>query len=101
MGLVRVRLAARVVACVKTLPPETRRKIDAELSRLEKGDGDIVALEAELSGFSRLRVGCYRIIYGTPLLPPARKLFVSLRSGAVWFTKCSPSSPKRVNSERS
>ncbi len=63
MGIVRVRLEARVVAFVKTLPPESRRKIDAALTALEKGRGDTLGLEAELSGFSRLRVGSYRIIY--------------------------------------
>ena len=59
----KVRLEQRVVSFVRTLPPETRRKIDAALTALEKGHGDILGLEAELAGFSRLRVGAYRIIY--------------------------------------
>jgi mRNA-degrading endonuclease RelE of RelBE toxin-antitoxin system len=63
MGLVNVRLERQVVEFIKTLAPETRQKFHAALTALGKGTGDTLPLEAELTGFYRLRIGSCQIIY--------------------------------------
>lgn len=58
-----VRVHSRVVDFCRTLPPEPRKKIRSGIRGLKKSRGDIKPLEGSLSGFCRLRVGAYRIIY--------------------------------------
>jgi len=49
---------------LQSLPPDTKRRVRLALRALAiNGRGDIKALEAELAGFYRLRVGGYRIVY--------------------------------------
>jgi mRNA-degrading endonuclease RelE of RelBE toxin-antitoxin system len=60
---VKVLLEGQVVNFVAALPPETRRKIRDALRKLEHEKGDIKALQDELTGFCRLRVGSYRILF--------------------------------------
>jgi mRNA-degrading endonuclease RelE of RelBE toxin-antitoxin system len=47
------------------LPPDTKRRVRAELRKFETAsrDLDIKALRRELEGFYRLRVGDYRLVY--------------------------------------
>ena len=45
------------------LPPDTKRRVRLALRDLANGKGDIRALEKELSGWCRLRIGGLRIIY--------------------------------------
>lgn len=45
------------------LHPEHRRAIKSALRQLGAGKGDIKALEEELDGLHRLRVGRYRIVF--------------------------------------
>jgi mRNA interferase RelE/StbE len=59
-----VKFSDQVSAALKSLHPDTRREIRRALSDLEAGKKrDTKALKAPLHGFSRLRVGKYRVIY--------------------------------------
>lgn len=58
-----VRLEAGVVAFVGTLAPEPRARIRRALRPLEGGRGDIKALEDDLAGYYRLRVGAHRFVF--------------------------------------
>jgi mRNA interferase RelE/StbE len=59
----KVELERQVVRFVRTLPPEPRRTLRRALRGLEREAGDIRVLEGELSGFYRLRIGRYRVIF--------------------------------------
>jgi mRNA interferase RelE/StbE len=52
-----------VESFLKSLAPEPRRRLRDALRGLARGKGDIRALEQELDGFCRLRVGRYRVIF--------------------------------------
>ena len=58
----QVRLAPQVVDFVRGLAPEPRRKLRRALRDLEKGKGDVTALEGPLQEYCRLRVGPFRVI---------------------------------------
>jgi mRNA-degrading endonuclease RelE of RelBE toxin-antitoxin system len=58
----KVRLAPQVVAFVRTLAPEPRRRVRQALRELKKGQGDIKSLDGPLQDYARLRVGPYRVI---------------------------------------
>lgn len=59
-----MKYSDQVVAALKPLHPDIRRKIRQALSDLEAGKKcDVKALKHPLTGFSRLRVGKYRVIY--------------------------------------
>jgi len=58
----RVELDPAVAGFVRSLAPEPRRRLREGLRGLEKEKGDLKQLEAELAGYSRLRVGSYRVI---------------------------------------
>jgi mRNA interferase RelE/StbE len=59
----RVEIADPVRDFVRALAPEPRRAVRLALHALEKEHGDIKPLEGELSGYYRLRVGSYRVIF--------------------------------------
>ena len=59
----RVDLAPQVEEFLRRLAPEPRRSLRLALRGLEAQQGNIKALEGELAGFRRLRVGAYRVIY--------------------------------------
>lgn len=63
-----VRIAPQVADFVRRLAPDPRRRFRQALRDLEKGKGDIRALEGPLQDYCRLRVGPYRVIlsYGAP-----------------------------------
>ena len=52
----------QVAEFVRSLAPEPRRRLRAALRGLEEEAGDLKQLEADLSGYARLRVGSYRVI---------------------------------------
>jgi len=58
-----VRPAVQVIEFAKRLAPEPRRAIKHGLQELADERGDIRALEGTLSGYYRLRVGRFRIIF--------------------------------------
>jgi len=59
----KISASEQVAGWLRGLPPEPRRRIRAALKGLEDWKGDIKALQGELDGFYRLRVGGYRIVY--------------------------------------
>ena len=58
----KVRLAPQVADFIRRLAPEPRRRLRQALRDLEKGKGDIKALEGPLQDYCRLRVGQYRVV---------------------------------------
>lgn len=59
----RVEVSDQVLRFVRTLAPEPRQLLRRALRDLQDDRGDIRHLEGELSGWCRLRVGGYRIIF--------------------------------------
>lgn len=60
---VKVEIERQVLRFIRSLAPEPRRTLRQALRALEGENGNIRALEAEISGFYRLRVGRYRVIF--------------------------------------
>ena len=58
-----VRVSAQIIAYAGRLAPEPRRAVKHALAALREERGDICILEANLSGYYRLRVGRHRIIF--------------------------------------
>jgi mRNA-degrading endonuclease RelE of RelBE toxin-antitoxin system len=58
----RVELDPQVVAFVRSLAPEPRKRLRASLRGLVQEKGELKQLEADLAGYARLRVGGYRVI---------------------------------------
>ena len=58
----RVELDSQVADFVRSLAPEPRRRLRESLRGLEDQKGDLKQLEADLTGYARLRVGSYRVI---------------------------------------
>ena len=59
----KIEIEKQVLDFVGSLAPEPRRLIRDALRKLNQENGDIRALEGELEGFYRLRVGRYRVIF--------------------------------------
>lgn len=59
----RVEISGQAFDFVLSQSPEPRRRLRAALRGLERERGDIRALEGRLSGYHRLRVGSYRVIF--------------------------------------
>ena len=59
---IRVELDPQVADFVRALAPEPRKRLREGLHGLEQEKGDIKQLEADLAGYTRLRVGGYRFI---------------------------------------
>jgi mRNA-degrading endonuclease RelE of RelBE toxin-antitoxin system len=70
----QIELAEQVAAFLKSLAPEPRRKLRLGLRALADGKGDIKELTDTLSGFQRLRVGSYRVIYDESFDASGRKI---------------------------
>ncbi len=58
-----VRPSTQVIEYARRLAPEPRRAIKHALVELREERADICALEANLSGYYRLRVGRHRIVF--------------------------------------
>jgi mRNA interferase RelE/StbE len=58
-----VELSAQVVGFIRRLAPDPRQRLRTALRDLTQEKGDIRALEADLQGFYRLRVGRYRVVF--------------------------------------
>ena len=58
-----MRVHDRVRAFQRALSPEPRRALKAGILGLAHGKGDLRALEDELAGLYRLRVGAHRVIF--------------------------------------
>jgi mRNA interferase RelE/StbE len=59
----RLRVPRDVVALVRTMHPELKRKLRAALGSVLSGAASGKALRDELAGLRSLRVGRYRVIY--------------------------------------
>ncbi len=53
----------QVTAFIRNLAPEPRKRLKAGMTGLRDGLGDIKQLEDNLAGYSRLRVGSFRVIF--------------------------------------
>jgi mRNA interferase RelE/StbE len=59
-----LRFSDQVVGALKALHPGVRRDIRRALDEIDAGKSrDVARLIGELAGFSRLRVGKYRIVF--------------------------------------
>jgi len=58
-----VRIREQVKTFLEQLAPEPRRRLKLALRALADGDGDTLALREKLSGYHRLRIGGYRVIF--------------------------------------
>jgi mRNA-degrading endonuclease RelE of RelBE toxin-antitoxin system len=63
----KVLVHPRVWAFCQALPPEPRKRFRSALKGLESESGDIKSLEGRLSGYYRLRVGPYRILFSVEI----------------------------------
>ena len=59
----KIEIEQQVRDFVASLAPEPRRQLREGLRKLAADQGDVRALEGELEGFYRLRVGRYRVIF--------------------------------------
>jgi len=58
-----VRWSDQVRCFVSALPPDQKKKLRAGIRGLAKDEGDIRALVDDLTGYLRLRMADFRIIY--------------------------------------
>jgi mRNA-degrading endonuclease RelE of RelBE toxin-antitoxin system len=70
----RVHVSPQVVAFVKSLAPEPRRKLTRAIQALAGGRGDVKSLEGKLEGFSRLRVSGHRVLFREVFRSGARSI---------------------------
>ncbi len=74
-----VRPAVQITEFARHLAPEQRRAVKQALQDLREERGDIVALDENLSGFYRLRVGRFRIIFAYAADGAIEALFIGER----------------------
>ena len=70
----RVKLAEHVESFIKALAPEPRRALRHGLKSLAENRGEFKRLEGKLSGYHRLRVGGFRVIYAERAIAGERVL---------------------------
>jgi len=59
----RVRISEQVERFLQSLAPIPKRRLREAMGRLARQQGEIKVLENDLSGFSRLKVGRYRVVF--------------------------------------
>ena len=59
----KVRTSPQVDSFLQTLPPDAKHKLRQAIGNLAYGKGALRSLENELSGFSRLKLGRYRVVF--------------------------------------
>lgn len=70
----KIEFEEQVLNFTASLAPEPRRALREALRKLAQEKGDIRALEGELDGFYRLRVGRYRVIFSYHSTRRTRKI---------------------------
>ena len=76
----RISASDQVQDWLRSLSPDAKRRVRLALRKLARsGSGDIKPLEAELTGFYRLRVGGYRIVYSNQAGELIRLEYADLR----------------------
>ena len=63
--MMKTSASEQVAHWLAALPPESKKRVRLALRELEKGRGDIRALQKELEGWCRVRIGGVRIIFRT------------------------------------
>ena len=58
-----VEVSSQVLNFVRTQAPEPRRRLRLAIRGLAAGRGDIRALEGNLEGYHRLRIGSFRVVF--------------------------------------
>ncbi len=76
----KVVVSGQVVTFVRRLAPEPHRQVRRALRDLAAGKGEIRNLEGPLDGYSRLRVGAYRIIFSYEARRTIECVFAERRS---------------------
>ena len=81
-----VQWSAQVRDFISSLAPEPRKRLRAAVRALAHDTGDIKALVDELTGYQRLRVGHFRIIYRESFEHgvPVRKCLFAERHDVVY-----------------
>jgi mRNA-degrading endonuclease RelE of RelBE toxin-antitoxin system len=81
-----VQWSSQVRNFISSLAPESKRKLRAGLRALAEDRGDIKSLVDELTGYSRLRVGEFRVIYRDAFEHgvPVRKCLFAERRDVVY-----------------
>ena len=59
----RVRISEQVERFLLSLAPTPKRRLREAMGRLARQQGEIKVLENDLNGFSRLKVGRYRVVF--------------------------------------
>jgi mRNA-degrading endonuclease RelE of RelBE toxin-antitoxin system len=59
----KVQVREQVKEFIGTLAPDSRKKIRLGLRGLEAERGDCIPLKEKLTGYHRLRIGGYRVLY--------------------------------------
>jgi mRNA-degrading endonuclease RelE of RelBE toxin-antitoxin system len=77
---INLEIEQQVLDFIRALPPEPRLAIRRALKKLAAGQGDVRPLQEELSGFHRLRVKSYRIIFHRPDKKTLRCVFAESRN---------------------
>lgn len=76
----RILASEQVRRWLIPLPPETKKRIRAELKLLAAGKAEEVkALRGELDGYLRLRIGDYRILHHVEAGPTVKLDFADIR----------------------
>ena len=76
----RILASEQVQRWLTSLPPETKKRIRAELKLLAAGKAEEVkALRGELDGYLRLRMGDYRIIHHVETGPTIKLDYADIR----------------------
>lgn len=63
-----IKVSVQVAEFCRSLAPEPRRELRLAIRALGNNHGDVKALEGDLTGYWRLRVGSYRIIFSRKAL---------------------------------
>ena len=75
-----LEIEQQVLDFIRALPPQPRLAMRRALKKLATGQGDVRALQEELSGFYRLRVLSYRVIFYRPDARTLRCVFAESRN---------------------
>jgi mRNA-degrading endonuclease RelE of RelBE toxin-antitoxin system len=84
----RIEVSEQVREYLRTCPPEPRRLLRAAIRKLATEQGDLKILTRELTGYHRLRVKSYRVIFRYKVSGSERTIFCAFAEhrGVVYET---------------
>jgi mRNA-degrading endonuclease RelE of RelBE toxin-antitoxin system len=84
----KIEISEQVVSFLNQCPPDPRKKIRLALRRLSEEKGDLKALDRKLTGYYRLRIGTYRVIFRYDESASSRTIFCAFAEhrGVVYET---------------